>query len=74
MKTTIILFASAITLLGVDACKKCHKCMAKDQDGVVRYEYPEMCGTKKELGAYADQCATEYGAYDFKCECGEAEL
>ncbi|MEZ4721800.1 MAG: hypothetical protein R2813_08005 [Flavobacteriales bacterium] len=73
MKQVGILIA-LIGSLGISSCQKCHKCQAKDQDGVVRYEYPEMCGSKKELSAYADECDTEYGAYNFTCECGETDL
>lgn len=67
----LIIILSSFT---ISSCKKCHTCQAKDQDGVVRYEYPEMCGSKKELSAYADRCETEYGSYDFTCECAEADL
>jgi hypothetical protein len=53
-------------------CKKCHICVVKDQDKVTRYQYPEMCGNKNDLSAYADKCESEYGKYDHTCTCGEA--
>jgi hypothetical protein len=65
----VILFGSIVFMT---SCQKCHVCIAKDQDGVQRYQYPEMCGTKKELSSYADQCETEYGKYDYTCACGES--
>jgi len=60
------------TLVAISpACKKCNTCVAKDQDGVVRYTYPEVCGSKKDLSTYADRCKSEYGQYDYTCQCGE---
>jgi len=46
--------------------------VVKDQDSITRYEYTEMCGSKKDLSAYADKCESEYGKYDQNCTCGEA--
>jgi hypothetical protein len=69
MKQLIILLGT-IFILG--SCDKCHVCVVKDQDSITRYEYPEVCGSKKELSAYADQCETEYGKYNQTCACGEA--
>lgn len=67
-----MLLLPVIMLLALGSCKKCHVCLAKDQDGVVRHTYSEMCGSKKDLSEYADKCETEYGAYDYTCECGES--
>jgi len=54
-------------------CKKCQVCKAKDQDGVVRYTYEEVCGSKKDLSSYASQCKSEYGSFDYSCECTEVD-
>lgn len=73
MKTLGIVLTMLFALVVFStSCKKCHVCIAKDQDGVQRYKYPEACGTKKELSNYADQCETEYGKYDYTCSCGES--
>jgi hypothetical protein len=67
-------YFSVIVILGLAlmSCEKCHLCVVKDQDSITRYEYPEMCGSKKDLSAYADKCESEYGKYDQNCSCGEA--
>jgi hypothetical protein len=72
LSSTFLLSLISVLFLSVTSCKKCHVCAAKDQDGVARYSYPEMCGSKKELSAYADKCDSEYGKYDYSCECGES--
>lgn len=52
------------------SCERCQVCEAKDQDNVVRYTYPEVCGSKSDVEEYANQCANEYGQYDgFVCSC-----
>ncbi|GAB4378431.1 MAG: hypothetical protein Kow0075_08320 [Salibacteraceae bacterium] len=70
MKNVFVLLPLT-ALLSLSACKKCQVCHAKDQDNIVRYTYPEVCGSKKDLSAYADQCITQYGSFDYKCECIE---
>lgn len=62
----VVLYATLMS------CEKCHVCVVKDQDSITRYEYPEMCGSKNDLSAYADKCESEYGKYDQTCTCGEA--
>ena len=69
MKVIIPLFILSLFAI---SCEKCHVCVVKDQDNITRYEYPEMCGSKKDLSAYADTCESEYGKYDQTCTCGEA--
>ena len=58
-------------VLMLSACEKCHTCVVKDNDGVHRYQYPETCGKKKDLNAYADRCETQYGSFGYTCSCGE---
>lgn len=58
-------------LFTLNSCDKCQTCVAKDEDGSEAYTYPEACGSKKDLEAYAEQCATEYGMFDFTCTCTE---
>jgi|SaaInlV_130m_DNA_3_1039695.scaffolds.fasta_scaffold06847_2 hypothetical protein len=58
-------------LFTLSSCDKCQTCVASDEDGVEAYTYPEECGSKKALEAYAEQCATEYGMFDFTCTCSE---
>lgn len=67
----ILLFALVVSALG--SCKKCHQCVAIDQDSVERYTYPEVCGTNKELSSYASECESQYGQFEFTCRCGEVD-
>lgn len=67
------LYISVVAAMLIAGCEKCHTCVVKDNDGVHRYRYPEECGKKKELNAYADRCETEYGKYGYTCSCGETQ-
>ncbi|GAB5540176.1 MAG: hypothetical protein Salg2KO_22790 [Salibacteraceae bacterium] len=63
---------SGIVTVLASGCNECHVCIVKDQDGVERYQYPEMCGNKNDISAYADQCEGDYGKFDYTCQCSES--
>jgi len=55
------------------SCTKCFTCIARDQDGVDRYVYPEQCGTDRQISEYTEECEAAYGSFDWTCDCSETQ-
>ncbi len=55
------------------SCTNCFTCIARDQDGVDRYVYPEQCGTDRQISEYTEECEAAYGSFDWTCDCSETQ-
>lgn len=73
MKRIGIILGVTALIFGSTSCKKCYECTALDDDNVAVYNYPEICGGKKDFEHYQARCESEFGDFEFNCSCGEVK-